>query len=174
MNNQSWFPLELIDLISLLPKGLSRVFSSTTVWKHQFLGIHPSLWSNCHICTWLLEKPQLWLYGPHSTSLTWHLEVLCQKFWGSSRLLVYEPSYHLAWPCKEHFSASKSTVSVCLASLYFRHTNLHQQFGSAAWKLSEIFLCLKKFLFIWLCWVVAACGIFVVSCGAFCYRVWTL
>ena len=55
MNIQSWFPLRLTGLISLLPKGLSRVFSSTTVQKHQFT--QPSLWSNSHICTWLLEKP---------------------------------------------------------------------------------------------------------------------
>ena len=49
MNIQSWFPLGLTDLISLLSKGLSRVFSSTTVWKHQFLGTQPSLWSNSHL-----------------------------------------------------------------------------------------------------------------------------
>ena len=46
-------------LISLLSKGLSRVFSSPTVWKHQFFSAQPSLWSNCHIHTWLLEKPLL-------------------------------------------------------------------------------------------------------------------
>ena len=40
-------------LISSLSKGLSRVFS-TTVWKHQFFGAQPSLWSNSHIWTWLL------------------------------------------------------------------------------------------------------------------------
>ena len=44
-------------LISLLSKGLSRVFSSTTVQKHQFFGTQPFLWSNSHICIWLLEKP---------------------------------------------------------------------------------------------------------------------
>ena len=38
-------------------RGLSRVFSSTTVWKHQFFRVHPSLWSNSHTLTWLLEKP---------------------------------------------------------------------------------------------------------------------
>ena len=54
----------LTGLISLQSKGLSRVFSNTTVWKHQFFGTHPSLRSNSHICTWLLGKPQLWLYGP--------------------------------------------------------------------------------------------------------------
>ena len=48
VNIQSWFPLGLTDLISLLSKGLSRVFSSTTIWKHQFFGAQPSLWSNSH------------------------------------------------------------------------------------------------------------------------------
>ena len=43
MNIQSWFPLKLTGLISLLAKGLSRVFSSTTVWNHQFFGTQPSL-----------------------------------------------------------------------------------------------------------------------------------
>ena len=57
MNIQDWFPLELTGLISLQSKGLSRVISNTTIRKHQFLGTQPSLWSNSHICTWLLEKP---------------------------------------------------------------------------------------------------------------------
>ena len=57
MNIQGWFPLELTGLISLLSKGLSRVFSNTTVLKHQFFGAQLSLWSNSHIHTWLLEKP---------------------------------------------------------------------------------------------------------------------
>ena len=43
MNIQDWFPLGLINLISLLSKGISRVFSNTTIWKHQFFGTHPSL-----------------------------------------------------------------------------------------------------------------------------------
>ena len=57
MNIQGWFPLGLTGLISLQSKGLSRVFSNTTVQKHQFLGTQFSLWSNSHIHTWLLEKP---------------------------------------------------------------------------------------------------------------------
>ena len=57
MNIQCWFPLRLIDLISSLSKGLSNVFSNTTIWKHQFFRAQPSLWSKSHICTWLLEKP---------------------------------------------------------------------------------------------------------------------
>ena len=66
MNIQGWFSLGLTGLISLLSKELSRVFSSTTVWKHQFFSAQLSLWSNFHIHTWLLEKPWLWLCGPLS------------------------------------------------------------------------------------------------------------
>ena len=57
VNTQGWFPLELTGLISLLFKGLSRAFSSTTTQKHQFFSAQPSLWSSSHIHTWLLEKP---------------------------------------------------------------------------------------------------------------------
>ena len=57
MNIQGCFPLGWTGLISLLFKGLSSVFSSTTVWKHQFFCTYPSLWSNSHMCTWLPEKP---------------------------------------------------------------------------------------------------------------------
>ena len=55
--------LESRSFISLESKLLSRVFSSTTTWKHQFFGAQPSLWSNSHIYTWLLERPQLLLDG---------------------------------------------------------------------------------------------------------------
>ena len=63
---QDWSPLGLTGWISLQPKGLSRVFSNTTVRKHQFFSAQLCLWSNSHIHTWLLEKTQLWLYGPLS------------------------------------------------------------------------------------------------------------
>ena len=51
MNMQSLFPLGLTSLISLQSRGLSRVFSSTTVQKHQFFSSQSSLWSNSHIHT---------------------------------------------------------------------------------------------------------------------------
>ena len=57
MNIQSWFPLGWTGLISLKSKGLSRVFSSTTIQKHHFFGTQPLLWSNSHTFIWLLEKP---------------------------------------------------------------------------------------------------------------------
>ena len=52
VNIQSWFPLGLIGLISLLSKGHSRIFSSTTAQKHQFFSAQPSLRSKSHIYTW--------------------------------------------------------------------------------------------------------------------------
>ena len=51
------FRTELTSLISLLSKGLWKVFSNTTFQNDQFFGTQPSLWSNSHIGTWLLEKP---------------------------------------------------------------------------------------------------------------------
>ena len=49
VNIQDSFPLGLSDLISLQSKGLSRVFSNTTVQKHQFFSIQPSIWFNSYI-----------------------------------------------------------------------------------------------------------------------------
>ena len=62
-NIQNWFPLGFTGLIFLLSKGLSRVFSNTTVQKQQFFSAQLSLYSNSHIHTWLLEKACL---GPKS------------------------------------------------------------------------------------------------------------
>ena len=64
MNTQDWCPLEWTAWISLQFKGLSRVFSNTTLQKHQFFSAQLSSQSNSHIHTWPLEKPQPWLDGP--------------------------------------------------------------------------------------------------------------
>ena len=64
MNTQDWTPLGWTGWISLQSKGLSRVFSSTTVQEHQFFHVQLSLWSNSHIHTWPLERPQPWLDQP--------------------------------------------------------------------------------------------------------------
>ena len=75
VNIQDWLSLGLTGLISLLSKGLSRVFSNITVQKHQFFGAKASLWSNSHIHTWLLENhsfdyTDLWYnIGRHLTDL---------------------------------------------------------------------------------------------------------
>ena len=52
MNIQDWLPLRLTGWIFLQSRGLSRVFSNTTVQKHQFFVTQLSLWSNSHIHTW--------------------------------------------------------------------------------------------------------------------------
>ena len=57
MNTQDWSPLGWTDWVSLQSEGLSRVFSNTTVQKHQFFGTQLSSHSNSHIHTWPLEKP---------------------------------------------------------------------------------------------------------------------
>ena len=57
MSIQDWFPLGCTGWISLQSKGLWRVFSNTTVQKHQFFGAQLSSQSNSHIHTWPLEKP---------------------------------------------------------------------------------------------------------------------
>ena len=69
-NTQDWSPLfyfyflEWTGWISLQSKGLARVFSNTTVQKHQFFSAQPSSQSNSHIHTWPLEKTQPWLDRP--------------------------------------------------------------------------------------------------------------
>ena len=77
MNSQDWFPLGWTGWISLLSKGLSRVFSSTTVQKHQFFSAQLSLQSNSHILTWPLEKP----YLPRSKNKQKHVCFCLLVFW---------------------------------------------------------------------------------------------
>ena len=77
MNTWSWFPLGLTCLTSLLSKELSRVLSSTTIQRHQFLSAQPCLWFNSHICAWLLEKLQLWLDRPLSAKWCLCLLICC-------------------------------------------------------------------------------------------------
>ena len=57
MNTQDWSPSKWAGWISLQSKGLSRVFSNTTVQRHQFFGAQPSSRSDSHIHTWPQEKP---------------------------------------------------------------------------------------------------------------------
>ena len=72
MNIQGWFPLGLTGLISLLSKGLSRVFSSATAWN-QFFDTPLSLWSNSQIHIQLLEK--IWLYYFDYMDLCWQSNI---------------------------------------------------------------------------------------------------
>ena len=70
VNIQDWFPLGWTGLISLQSKELSRVFSNTTVQNHQFFSAQFSLWSNCHIHTWLREHSYIELNNYYRDSCT--------------------------------------------------------------------------------------------------------
>ena len=61
VNIQDWFPSRLTGLISLLSKGFSRVFSSTTIWKHQFFGAQPFLWLGAHIFFFQISVIIVWI-----------------------------------------------------------------------------------------------------------------
>ena len=81
MNIQGSFPLGLTGFISLQSKELSGVFASTTIWKHWFFRAQPfSLWPKSHIHTWLLENPQLWLYGTLLAKLCLYFFNMLSKF----------------------------------------------------------------------------------------------
>ena len=109
MNIQDWFPLGLTNLISLQAKGLSKDFSSTTVWKHQFFGPQPSLWSSSHIHTWLLEKLSLWLDGPLSAK--WWLCCLGFHCFSSKEQVSF--NFVAADTICSDFGAQENKVSHC-------------------------------------------------------------
>ena len=92
VKSQGWFPLGLTSLISLHSKGLLRVFSSTTIQKHQFISAQPSLWYNSHICTWLLEKTialTIWTFVSKMMFLLFNmLSLLWLSFQGASIFLI--------------------------------------------------------------------------------------
>ena len=78
MNIQGWFPLGLIGLISFQSKGLSLLQHSNlkaSILQHLAFFI-----ANSHTCMWLLEKPQLWLYGPLSVKWRLCFWILCLGF----------------------------------------------------------------------------------------------
>ena len=88
-NTQDWSPLEWTGWISLQTKGLSRVFSITTVQKHQFFGTHLSSQSNIHIHTWLRGKSHsIWCllececYGETRERSSWYLSYIDSWLWG--------------------------------------------------------------------------------------------
>ena len=82
MNAQDWSPLRWTSWISLKSRGLSRVFSNTTVQKHQYFGAQLSLWASSHIYVWILKKPYPWVY-----------ESLCKYTLCVSCIFVYTHTY---------------------------------------------------------------------------------
>ena len=89
MNTQDWSPLRWTGWISLQIKGLSRVFSNTTVQKHQFFSAQPSSQSNSHIRTWPLENPVTWFWlGKALMRRTFVGKVMSLLFNMLSRLVI--------------------------------------------------------------------------------------
>ena len=112
------------DWLSLLSKGLSRIFFSTTFWKHQFFSTQPPLWFNSHIYTWLLEKPYLWLYGSLLTK--W---CLCSLNMLSRSVMAFLPRSKRLWNFKavvtacSDFGAQENKVCHCF---HFFPTYFHE------------------------------------------------
>ena len=80
MNIQGWFPLELIGLIYLLSKVLSRVFSNTTVWKHQFFSTQP----------YFFREKALWSLSPHLLIPShWGVSISHTNFEGHTKFNLY-------------------------------------------------------------------------------------
>ena len=101
MNTQDWFPLGLTDLISLLSKGLSRVFSRITVWRHQFFSTQHFLWSNSE------------LISPYQLSVS-RCQVMGYCFFHVEQLL--RPVSHLImqlWWCSRVWARTLTLLHAC-------------------------------------------------------------
>ena len=114
MNTQDWSPSGWTGWISLQSKGLSRVFSNTTVQKHQFFGAQLSLWSNSHIHTWLTGR------AIALTRRTFVDKVMSLLFNMLSRLVItFLPrsklflNFMVAITICSDFGAQKNNVSHC-------------------------------------------------------------
>ena len=123
MNIQGWFPLGLTGLIFLLSKGLSRIFSNT-----EFESINSSVLSLCcsdtHLCTWVLEKPQLWLFGPLSAKqclcfLICCLDLLWFSFQGVRIFKKFHGCSHWSTVILEPRKIKSVTVSTFPSSIFY-------------------------------------------------------
>ena len=118
--SQDWSPSEWTGWISLQSKGLSRVFSNTTVQKHQFFGAQPSSQSNSHMHTWLLEKSQIsWTFLGKVMSLLFNVlsRLVIAFLPRSKRLLIswlQSPSAVIVEPPKiKSLTVSIISPSIC-------------------------------------------------------------
>ena len=154
VNIQDWFPLELTGLISLLSKGLSRVFSNNTVQRHQFFGTRPFLLSSSHSCTWLLEKPSV-QFSSFQFSRSVMFNSLQPHELQHARLLCLSPSpgvctnsCPLSQWCQPNILSSAIPFSSCLQS--FPASGLFQWVSSShqVAKVLEVQLQHQSFLWI--------------------------
>ena len=119
MNIQGWFSLGLTGLNSLQSNGLSRVFFNTTGQRHQFFSTQPFLLSSSPIHTWLLEKPQFWLYRPLlvlSLLFNMHQGLSLLFFQGASIFQFQGCSHRPQWfwsPQIKSLTVSMVSLSIC-------------------------------------------------------------
>ena len=112
MNTQDWFPLGLSGLISLQCMGRKRVFSNTTVLKHQFFSTQPSLWSNSHIHTQVLKNSfdYMALYWQSDVSAFSYTSYVCHSF--SSKEQIHF-NFMVSVTACSYFVAQENNVCHC-------------------------------------------------------------
>ena len=112
VNIQGWFPLGLTGLI-LLSKGLSAIFSSTTVWKHQFFSAQPSLRSNSYIHPYMTTGKTMaltiWIFVSKVTSLFFTMLSLSQLFFQGASSFNFMAAVTV---CSD-FGAQEDKISHC-------------------------------------------------------------
>ena len=135
MDIQDWSPLGLTGLISLLSKGLLTFFPSTTVLKHQFSGIQPSLWSNSQIHTWLLGKAialTIWTFVSKVMSLLFNtLSRFVIAFLPRSVLISWLQSLSAVI-----LEPKKISVVILPSSLVWLNSMAESRFWKISWSLS--------------------------------------
>ena len=117
---QGWSPLRLTGLFSLLSEGLSGVFSSTTVQRHQFFGVLPSLRSSSHNQPWPLGRPQPWLYGPLSAEQRLCFSTHCLGLSSLSRQEAVVFRFH---GCSEFRAKKRESVTTSPFRFYLPWSN---------------------------------------------------
>ena len=147
MNIQGWVLLGLTGFISLQSKGLSRIFSSTTVRKHQVFGIQPSLWSISYIHTWLLQKSELWLYRPLLTN--WCLWFFICSLALSQLFTKEQESFNFmaAVAIRSDFGAKENKICHCFHLFPFHGVVLIMEWCILAmsWHYSKYFTCISSY-----------------------------
>ena len=132
MNIHGWFPLGLTGLIFLQSKGLSRVFSSTTIQKHQFFITQPSLWSNSHISMIVLAN------GLNTSNKK---QILAGKKYPNHKLSTrnfkyISPGNHAGWKSQFQKVTDYMTQFICFMKYYYRDKSKNsgcQELGMVDW-----------------------------------------
>ena len=142
MNIQDWFPLGWTGWFSLLSKGLSRIFSNTTVQKHQFFGAQLSLWSNS--LRWKWSRSAVWLFATPWTVAYQDPQSMGfsrQGYWSGLPLVNSKTGIHSC------FSNSRlQSFSLHPAGPHWVILSLPRNSWNQCWKCKEVANILQNFL----------------------------